>query len=185
MKNTRYKFLRLDDAGEIRSNSGDLTWQPQEWQKVKGKLDICNNGLHCSIKMQDAFSYVAGEIVAPGEGKGKSFSQADKEVWREMRLVDVRLWTKADSVALSIFAAGLCIQNYEKEYPKDNRPRKAIESAAKWLAKPTEANRKKAEVARSAARSAELPARSQTQVEINNWMEVRFDELEKWGATNV
>ncbi len=45
-------------------------------------------------------------------------------------------------VSIAIDAAKNCIHVFEKEYPSDDRPRKALEAAEKWLKDPTEENRR-------------------------------------------
>ena len=149
---TRYKFLREG----LKSNSGDCTWKLDEW-KHEDKVNMCNSGFHCSKKIWEAFSYVQGEILAEVEVKGKSNKQDDKEVYTDMRIIRAWKWQKKDSVALSIFSAELCIGEYEKVYPKDKRPREAIEAAKKWLLEPTKENES---AARSAAWSAAWSAES-------------------------
>jgi hypothetical protein len=154
----------------LRSGYGNMAWEIGKWYKIKGKLEMCQNGFHASEKIFDAMQWVNLENLAQVEVRGKSIIQDDKQCWSEMRIIKVWKWTKQDSVALAIFAAELVIDNFEKEYPKDHRPRKAIEAAKKWLENPTEKNRKAAEAvawstawstawyawstARSAARSA-------------------------------
>lgn len=83
--------------------------------------------------------------------KIESEIQDDKQCWSEMRIVEWHRWTKKDSVALAIFAAELVIDNFEKEYPEDDRPRKAIEAAKAVLQSDTV---KRRSAARSAAWSA-------------------------------
>ena len=150
---TRWKFLNLEN-NKIKSANGDCTWKLKEW-KHEDKLDMCNHGFHCSKKIYEAFDYVQGEILAKVEVKGKFESQDDKEVYTDMRLLKTYKWQKKDSVALSIYAAELCLKNYEKVYPNDKRPREAIEAAKKWLKNPTPENESAAESAAwSAAESA-------------------------------
>ena len=146
---TLYKFLRTG----LKSNSGDYKWKIGEWCK-EDKVDICNAGFHASKTPLQALSYVSGEIVAKVEVRGKSIVQDDKECWSEMRIVKAWDWEKKDSVALSIFAAEQALKNYEKAYPNDDRPRKAIEAAKKVLEADTEENRSAAWSAKSAAWSA-------------------------------
>ena len=149
---TRYKFLKLED-GKIKSASGDCTWEIGEWKK-EDKADLCNRGFHCSKEIYQAFSYVQGEVLAEVEVKGKSDIQDDKEAYTEMKIVKAWKWQKKDSVALSIFAAELCLENFEKAFPNDKRPREAIEAAKKWIAEPIEANRSAAWSAAESAWSA-------------------------------
>lgn len=44
-------------------------------------------------------------------------------------------------VSIAIDAASNCIHAFEAEYPADDRPRKALEAAEKWLHEPTRENR--------------------------------------------
>jgi hypothetical protein len=44
-------------------------------------------------------------------------------------------------VSIAIAAAKNCIHVFEAEYPADDRPRKALEGAEKWLREPTLENR--------------------------------------------
>jgi len=148
----KYKFLRIG----FKSNSGDHTWQIGKWYK-ESDISICNKGFHCSDTPLQALGYVAGEILAQVQVRGKSIVEDDKSVHEEMKIVKAWNWTKADSVALSVFSAELCIENFEKLYPNDKRPREAIEAAKKVLLNDTEENRS---AAWSAAWSAESAARS-------------------------
>ncbi len=149
----RYKFLKLE-RGEIKSDSGNETWKIGEWKKLEGEPYLCQYGFHCSKTPYQAFSYVQGEVLAIVEVRGKKDIQEDKEAWSEMRIVKAYKWTKKDSVAFSIYAAELVLDNYEKEYPDDKRPREAIEAAKKVLFKDTAKNRSAARFAAWSARSA-------------------------------
>jgi len=120
---------------------------------VKGDLEICENGFHCSRNIIDAMGFVVMEVLARVEVRGKSIIKDDKECWEEMRLVKLYKWTKKDSVSLAIFAAELVLPNFEKKYPDDKRPREAIEAAKRVLKSDTANNRS---AAMSAARSAGL-----------------------------
>lgn len=102
-------------------------------------------------------AYVQGEILAEVEVQGQHFDGNDKSTHEDMRIIRAWKWTKNDSVALSIFAAEMVLENFEKVYPDDDRPRKAIEAARNYLDSPTEKNRSAAE---SPAESAESAARS-------------------------
>ena len=59
--------------------------------------------------------------------------------------------THINRVRYAVKAAESCLQDFESKYPKDKRPRKAIESAKAWIANPTEENRKRCEKAADAA----------------------------------
>ena len=125
-----------------------------KWHQITEPLKICRVGFHASVRVIDAMQYVPCEVLAKVEVRGDSTKEKDKQCWSEMKLVKTYKWTKKDSVALSIYAAELVIDNYEKIYPDDDRPRKAIEAAKAVLKNDTEENRSAAEsVAGSAARS--------------------------------
>ena len=150
---TLYKFL--DKKGKsIVSRNGNHKWVIDKWYKCDDKLEMCESGFHASKKIYQAFSYIQGDIVARVEVRGKHESQDDKEVWSEMRIIEAKKWTKKDSVALSIFAAELCLKEFEKLYPNDRRPCEAIEAARAVLEHDTAKNRSAARSAESAVRSA-------------------------------
>ena len=75
-----------------------------------------------------------------------------------------KLMTRPQAVQYSIYAAELCLSAYEEAYPKNGRPRNAIDAAKKCLRSNTEENRfaarSAAESARSAAESAAESAES-------------------------
>ena len=110
-----------------------FTFTLGKWHKHNGKLEMCESGFHACENAVDAIGYVACEKLALVEVKGKHLKQDNKQCWQEMKLVKVWNWNKKDSVSLAIFAAELVIDIYEKEYPKDKRPRKAIEAAKRVL----------------------------------------------------
>ena len=83
--------------------------------------------------------------------------KADKLDWANWLVV--RLMNHNQQIQYAIFAAEQVIEIYEKQYPKDDRPRKAIEAAKECLKQPTEENRSAArdaagDAARDAARAA-------------------------------
>ena len=59
--------------------------------------------------------------------------------------------TKAQAVEYAIMCAEDVLFIWEEKYPKDDRPRKAIEAARAWLAEPTEARKEAAHAAANAA----------------------------------
>ena len=163
----KYKFLRTG----LKSDSGSLTWKIGKWVHQDGPLYICHNGLHCSIYPDQAFSYVGGEILAVVQTKGKSIIKEDKECWTDMKIVKAWKWTKKDSIDLAIYAAELVIDIYEKEYPNDDRPRKAIESAKSYRNNQTKDN-----AANAAANAAN---RNEIINKIRSWMVKRIKVLER------
>ena len=175
-----YKFLRTG----LKSESGNEKWTLNKWKQINGELEIRKRGFHCSRTPYQAFSFVQGEVLAIVETRGKSIIQDDKECWSDMRIVKAYHWTKKDSVALAIFAAELVIENYEKKYPNDTRPRDAIEAAKKVLADDTEENRSAWSAAWSAwseesAASAASAAKMKLIASLDRWFLSRIKTLEE------
>src|SRR3990167_24152 len=104
MNKTLYKFLREG----MKSEHGNCVWTSGEWKK-EDKVSLCNRGFHASKTALQALGYVRGEVLAKVEVRGKGLKDSDKEVWSEMRIVKAWKWQKKDSVALSIYAAVLCL----------------------------------------------------------------------------
>jgi hypothetical protein len=151
----KYKFLRLKSKKIVsenhKSGESEFVWEIGKWYTELDKLSICSVGFHCSNTILDALSWVPGEILAIVETKGKSIKQKNKECWEQMKVIKAYHWTKKDSLQFAIYSAELVINIYEKKYPNDDRPRKAIEAAKKVLQKDTKANRAAAGAAEAAA----------------------------------
>jgi len=169
---TRWKFLREGVVSDYKT----FKWKTKKWYSHKGTVELCNGGFHSSKEIGQAFSYVQGEVLALVEVAGKSDSKDDKDAWEHMRVFKAYKWQKKDSVAIAIYAAELCIDNYEKIYPKEKAPRLAIEAAKKYLKSPTEENRLACEAARSAAESAALAAWSAAASAAYKKIYARFDK---------
>lgn len=179
----RYKFLREG----LKSESGNISWKLNEWQKTEGELKMCENGFHCSKKPYDAFSYIQGEILAEVEVRGEHLADKNKECWEEMRIIRAWKWQKNDSVLFAIFAARLVLKNYEDIYPNDKRPREAIEAAEAYQKCPCEKHRFAAAAAEAAwaaaaawaAWAAAAAAEAVIIAKCNKWMKNHIKELEE------
>jgi len=75
--------------------------------------------------------------------------EADNLDWANWLIV--RVMNKKQKVQYAIFAAEQVIDIYEKKYPTDDRPRKAIEAAKEYLAHPSVKNKTAADAAVYAA----------------------------------
>ena len=179
---TRYKFLRTGYKSEI----GDHKWKVGKWYEYDGDIEMCKSGFHCSKGIYQAFSHIRGEILTEVEVAGKHEVQDDKEVWEKMRVVRSWKWTKKDSVLFAIFAARLVLKNFEKEFPCDDRPRKAIEAAEVYAKNPTEKNREAAESAAWAAESAAWAAESVTESAwATAWVTAKSAAEAAWAARST
>lgn len=63
----------------------------------------------------------------------------------------IQILNKKQKIQYAIFAAKSVLHIYQKRYPDDNRPQKAIEAAEKYLENQTEENKHAAAVANAAA----------------------------------
>src|ERR1035437_8464610 len=157
-----YKFLNEG----LKSSKGDCVWKLNEWKTHDKDPKCCEEGFHGSVLPLDALKYINGSIVAIAEVKGKSHKENDKQAWEKMRLVKAYHWTKTDSVELAIFSAALVTDIFEKKYPKDDRPRKAIEAAKAYVEALNGGDEKKINAATATAAT----AKQKLLKKINAWM---------------
>ena len=146
-----YKWL----TSENKSINGDkISWKKSIWVKREPKrLQLCKYGLHASKTPLQSLGYVYGDKWWVVEAKGKIINTDDKFVASEMKIIK-RLPVKKILVKFAVLCAKRCLTNYEKEYPNDDRPRKAIEAAENYVKNPTKENESAAWSAGSAAWSA-------------------------------
>ena len=173
MRKSKKLYKALRDG--MKSQYDGHQWKIGMWYKTEC-TELCH-GFNCSRRIIDAMQYVNMEILAEVESRGKTYYGDDKQTSEEMRIVKAWKWEKKDSVALAIYSAELVIDNFEKEYPDDKRPRKAIEAARRWLKEPTQKNESAARFAESAAESA---ARSEKILDkCERWIKRRIKTLEE------
>lgn len=96
------------------------------WLKEKG---ACRDGREW---------FVEQGITDPVKGL-KNLIKHDKLDWADWLIV--RIMTRSQYLAYAIFAAEQVIDIYEKKYPGNDKPRKAIEAAKAVLANDTKKNR--------------------------------------------
>ena len=84
----------------------------------------------------------------------KKLIKEDRIDWANWTIC--RVFSKKQKIQYAVYAAEQVIDIFEKKYPDDKRPRKAIEAAKKCIENDTEENRSAAE----SAASAESAARS-------------------------
>ena len=127
-----YKFLLTG----LKSNYDKSQWKVGKWREVEPPKNECK-GLNASEYIQHSLGYVQRPILAKVECGGKIIKGDDKWTCEKMRIISTAKWNKNHSVMMAVFAAELCIGNFEKIYPSNDSPRKAIEAAKKWLASST------------------------------------------------
>jgi hypothetical protein len=129
-------------------------WEIGKWFHMDDEVKLCKRGFHASPTILDAMIYVVPGWICRVRVKGQSDVSDDKSCHSDMMIIERRAWTKEMSVKLAIYAAELCIDNYERKYPNDDRPRKAIEAAKAWLKNPCDETENTASATWSAAWSA-------------------------------
>ena len=77
-----------------------------------------------------------------------------------------RLLRREDQIRYAIYAARKVLHIYEEKYPNDDRPKRAIDAAEKYLNEPTEENKKTADAAYAAAYAAAWAADAEMKIDI-------------------
>ena len=125
MAETLYK---VTGANGSACHGGTGTWRPNRWRSVNGELIACQRGLHL-VSRNQLIGWL-GPVIWEAEYDGERLDAPDKIVVRRARLIR-RLDTWNDRTA-RLFAAD-CAEHvlpiFERAYPTDDRPRKAIEAA--------------------------------------------------------
>jgi len=133
---TMFKVLGKDGlcvygtgSWSLPTQTPDGTWTPGEWMPpVPGPLVVCRNGYHLCTTGQ--LTEWLNEEIYEAEYRGERLDSDNKIVVRESRLL--RRFTMWDKRTARLFAADCAehvLHHFEKLYPNDNRPRKAIEAA--------------------------------------------------------
>jgi len=82
----------------------------------------------------------------------------EEKQWDYFRWLVVRVMSHAQKVEWAVFSAEQVIDIFEKKYPNDQRPRKAIQAAKDWLCNPSVESSAAAREARRAADAAAYAA---------------------------
>ena len=91
--------------------------------------------------------------------KDKSLKSLFVQALKEKKYQDInwgisKLLKREDKIRYAIYAAKQVLSIFEKEHPKDKRPRLAIKAAENYLKNPTQENKDSAHSAHAAAHSA-------------------------------
>jgi len=127
-----YKVLASDGVSPHHGGSGK--WfvpkgkRPGKWMPVIKDIQPCERGYHF-VNLEQLPTW-SGPTLYEVEVRGQVIHRADKSVAEQARLIrKVETWNEK---TLRLFAAD-CAEHvlgiYERVYPKDDRPRKAIQTA--------------------------------------------------------
>jgi hypothetical protein len=156
---TRYFKILVDGKS---CHGGNSTWslpegdKPGDWMPKLTKIEPCVRGYHI-VEAYQILQWLKKDCqIFEVEVYGKVISRDDdKHVCGKVRLVKQMKW---DSEVYSRLFAADCAEHvlhiYEKNYPDDNRPRKAIEAVRKSARKEIDAAARAWDAARAAARDA-------------------------------
>ena len=130
MSETLYKVLNPNGAA-VYANG--FVWplpngKPTKWVRAKGELILCQNGIHL-CRPSDLIHWLGPEIYV-AEARGGRLEDDQKVAVREARLVQrVETWNEKTARLFAADCAERVLPIFEKDSPKDDRPRKAIEAA--------------------------------------------------------
>lgn len=126
------KYFKTLLNGRIGRFSGVVWPEPGKWFEVEGELIPCIRGLHL-CREKDLLRWLAPEIWE-AEYEGECIEEKDKLVVRKARLVRrIKSWNIATARLFELDCAEHFLWRYEKRYPEDGRPRKAIETARRYI----------------------------------------------------
>jgi hypothetical protein len=137
MTQTYYKVLAADGVSPQHGGSGK--WfvpkgkKPAKWMPAIENIQPCSRGYHF-VTIEQLPRWI-GPTLYEVEVRGQLIHQTDKSVAEQARLVrKIETW---NDKTLRLFAADCAervIGLYEKQHPKDDRPRKAIQAARDFVA---------------------------------------------------
>jgi hypothetical protein len=183
MKNTEplYKVLAADGSA-CHGGSGrwylpklqpDGSYKPGQWMPRLTGIELCSYGYHL-CRRGDIINWL-NETIYEAEADGRIIEGDDKVVVSRARLLRPLNWNKRTARLFAADCAEDCLPFWERYYPDDDRPRKAIAAARAYargeidldeMSAAESAARSAAEsaawsVARSAARSAAESAQTE------------------------
>jgi len=131
-----YKVLKNDGSCV---NGGKGKWhlpkgnKPGRWMpEIEGELELCENGYHI-CRREDLVNWL-DEAIFEVEFKGEIIEGDGKCVVRKARLVrKLDTWNEKTARLFAADCAERVLPIFEREYPDDDRPRKAIQAARDFV----------------------------------------------------
>ena len=128
---TYFKVLDADGSTIYADSSWGLPRgdKPGRWEKAKGELVVCKNGLHL-CRREDLIHWLGPRIFEAEVGGGKLIESDQKVVVRKARLVrELDTWNDRTARLFAADCAERVLPLFEKKHTNDTRPREAIEAA--------------------------------------------------------
>ncbi len=131
------KYYKVLGKGGVACNGGSGKWhlplpsenEPGEWMPKIENIIPCQRGYHL-CRREDLIVWLNAEIYE-AEGKGTFIRHDDnKDVFQQARLISkMDNWNERTARLFAADCAYRVLPIFEKRYPNDNRPRKAIQAA--------------------------------------------------------
>ncbi len=147
------KLYKLLDAKGRPCNGGKGQWflpkgnRPGKWMPFIENLIPCQSGYHL-CRQKDLLGWL-NETIWVAEARGGRVLCDNKVVVRQARLVKKLDWNDQTARLFACDCARRVLHIYEKQHPKDSRPRKCIDVAEQFAR--GNANRSDLAAARAAA----------------------------------
>ena len=130
-----YKFLTADNKGKF--SEYDFTQylpdrdKPGKWLRKIDNPVLCEKGYHCFMP-EHILEWIEAQLFEV-EINGRHVHGDDKTVVQKMRLLrKVDVWNDKTARLFACYCARDGLPLFEKDYPNDNRPRVAIETAERY-----------------------------------------------------
>jgi hypothetical protein len=148
---TEAQLYKVLDKGGQPFHGGTGKWTKGRWRSVEGDLVACRNGLHaCTIAQLPEW---LGPEVWLFEADGEVIDAGDKMVARKARITErIETWNERTARLFAADCAEHVLPLFERHYPNDDRPRKAVEASRAFAR--GEIDRTALAAARDAARAA-------------------------------
>jgi len=132
------KYYKVLGNGGVACNGGIGKWHlskngnPGKWMPKIEKIEPCESGYHL-CRREDLIFWLNEEIYE-AEGRGEFIVDEEKVVFQEARLIkQVETWNERTARLFAADCAERVLPIFEKEFPNDARPRKAIQAARDFV----------------------------------------------------
>ena len=130
-----YKFLTVDNKGKY--SKYDFTkylphgGKPGKWLRKIDSPILCNSGYHC-FTPEHIFEWAESQLFEV-EIRGDRVQGDNKIAAQQMRFIrKIDVWNDKTIRLFACYCARDVLPIFEREYPNDNRPRIAIETAERY-----------------------------------------------------
>ena len=132
------KYYKVLGKGGVPCNGGTGQWslpmgkKPGGWMPKIDNIVPCQRGYHL-CRAEDLICWLNEEIYE-AEGRGKSIRHENKDVFEQARLIrKIETWNERTDRLFAVDCAEHVLPIFEKQYPNDDRPRKAIHAARDFV----------------------------------------------------